>query len=393
MKIKILKEDIIITSKMFDLSSEAKKIEDLPNPSIPASNGYFDNLLFYWDSFFIILGLSTNKKNKELIKGTVENFFFLLDKYRYIPNSYKRNDTRTQPPFLTTMINIVIDMKLDLNWLEKAFKYAKKEYTEVWSGKHRLTNTGLSRYYDPVHREGKEINAEDESGWDFTPRFENRCSQICPVDLNSLLYKYEKDFEFFASLLKNSKERDLWKEKAKNRKKLINDYMWDAKTGLFYDYDFVNKKKLTTKSLASYFPMWAELTTTVQDLRLVRNLKLFEHSGGLSTTDITYKMQNKQWGFPNGWAPLHYIVIAGLRKKSYDDVAKRITKKWLFLCSRRYKEMGFWDEKYRVTGDPDSIRNNYKRSDDRRYAHQNETYWTQAVFIYLYNQLKVLNEL
>ena len=37
--------------------------------------------------------------------------------------------------------------------------------------------------------------AEAESGWDFNPRFSQRCMDFNPVDLNALLYIFEKNME------------------------------------------------------------------------------------------------------------------------------------------------------------------------------------------------------
>ena len=68
---------------------------------------------YYWDAFFIMLGLKEcGKKGQQIIKGMVENFFWMFEKYGHIPNSYKSFDTRSQPPFLTSMI-LLVDEWLD----------------------------------------------------------------------------------------------------------------------------------------------------------------------------------------------------------------------------------------------------------------------------------------
>jgi len=145
---------------------------------------------------------------------------------------------------------------------------------------------------------------------------------------------------------------------------------------------------LETKSLATYFPLWVEIVENSKARFLVRNLKHFEHEFGLSTTDQTYNMKNKQWSYPNGWAPLHFIVINGLRKYDFNEDANRITKKWLKLCASRYERNKHWEEKYLVVSPKDIILIGIRREDDLRYKHQTELYWSQAVFIFLYKQLK-----
>ena len=86
---------------------------------------------------------------------------------------------------------------MDKKWLKRAIKLAEAEYHTVWTGKikpnSRLVHDGLSRYYDINYLHDL---AEAESGWDYTPRFNHKALNYLPVDLNSLLYKYERDFAY-----------------------------------------------------------------------------------------------------------------------------------------------------------------------------------------------------
>jgi len=72
-----------------------------------------------------------------------------------------------------------------------------------------------------------------------------------------------------------------------------------------------------------------------QAKRLVNSLKKFERKGGLVTTDapqmgdLVPGAMPLQWAYPNGWAPLHYIVVKGLQRYGYHDDARRIAMKWL----------------------------------------------------------------
>src|SRR5438477_7807 len=104
---------------------------------------------------------------------------------------------------------------------------AQQEYEQVWtSAKHpqwHQVYRGLSRYYD--------INvlhdlAEAESGWDMTPRFERKCLDFLPVDLNSLLYQYETDFARSAAIAGDTAGQQQWLARAESRKTAINQLMW-----------------------------------------------------------------------------------------------------------------------------------------------------------------------
>src|SRR5277367_4979682 len=91
------------------------------------------NEMYGWDSYFIILGLLRDARIA-LAKGMVENFFFELDHYGSILNANRTYYlTRSQPPFLTSMILAVYDTPgtsshRDLAWLEKAYKFAVTDY-------------------------------------------------------------------------------------------------------------------------------------------------------------------------------------------------------------------------------------------------------------------------
>ena len=58
---------------------------------------------------------------------------------------------------------------------------------------------------------------------DFTPRFEGRCMNYIPVDLNSYLYGYEKDLAYYERELDLSDGRK-WEQKAEKRARLIEKY-------------------------------------------------------------------------------------------------------------------------------------------------------------------------
>jgi alpha,alpha-trehalase len=352
---------------------------DLPNPFVPTSSGIFREQ-YYWDSFFIMQGLKEKgKEGMKIGRDMVENFFFLFDKYGLIPNSSKNFTTRSQPPLLSSMILMVDKWQNDKEWLKNALEIARQEYKSVWLAPLHLTKTGLSRYRDQISPNGKAIDAENESGWDFTPRFQSRTNHICPVDLNSLLYKYEKDFESISKKLGDDELSKKFKTKSETRRDIINEYLWNDDNGFYFDYNFVEKKQLDTKSLAAYVPLWVGCADANQAKQLVDKLKWFEYEGGLAVTDQNYG-SDAQWSHPNGWPPLMWLVIKGLRNYGFDEDANRLTYKWLKLCADKFKKTSEWHEKFDVT-------KKSNRHDDKRYPHQTQQFWTMGVFISLYKDI------
>ena len=111
------------------------------------------NEMYGWDSYFIILGLLRDGRI-DLARGMVENFFYEIEHYGAVLNANRTYYlTRSQPPFLTSMIMAVYDAQKsarhnDDQWLRKAYEYAVRDHALWTSDPHLAGSTGLSRYYD-----------------------------------------------------------------------------------------------------------------------------------------------------------------------------------------------------------------------------------------------------
>jgi alpha,alpha-trehalase len=359
----------------------------LPNPYLVPSydeNASFDyDELYYWDSYFMVQGMLHGElADKELVSGILENLTSLFQRFKVIPNASRTYLMgRSQPPFLSTFIFDVYDaFKPGDEWLKDAIEIAKQEYETVWMGtkkpNDRAVYQDLSRYYD--------INmlhdlAEAESGWDMTPRFNRKTLNYLPVDLNALLFKYEMDFARAAAIFGDSRDAARWTAAANARKRTMNHLMWDKLRGLYYDYNFVREKRGNVSSLASYFTMWAGLVTDKQAEQMVKALRRFENKGGVATTDALpigqYVLGSMptQWAYPNGWAPLQYIVIKGLERYGYHEDAKRVAMKWLKNNLDWFNEHGVFLEKYNVV-------NPEKPPVKGVYPSQTGFGWTNGVF-------------
>jgi len=129
----------------------------LPNPYI-VPGGRF-NEMYGWDSFFIVLGLEADH-HEALAKGIVDNFLFEVEYYGAVLNANRTYYlTRSQPPFLTSMIRAVIEdtasfpatpagRAQERDWLQHAYTIAEKDYSTWTRPEHLAGRTGLARYFD-----------------------------------------------------------------------------------------------------------------------------------------------------------------------------------------------------------------------------------------------------
>ncbi|HET7827521.1 MAG TPA: trehalase family glycosidase [Candidatus Saccharimonadales bacterium] len=357
----------------------------LPNPylvpSFAKDNEFDYNELYYWDSYFMVQGMLDND-HKELVTGILDDLLTIFKRFKIIPNASRLYMTsRTQPPFLTSYIlDVYQAYHKDKKWLKRQMAVAKEEYQIVWMGTRkpnaRQVLDGLSRYYDFNYLHDI---AEAESGWDMTPRFGRKALNYLPVDLNSLLYKYETDFALAERLDGNEAEAKKWEHAAQARRVAMNKLMWSELKGMYYDYNFFKQSRGSVNSLAAYYPLWAGLADERQAAKLVNSLKRFERKGGLATTDspqvgtLVPGAMPVQWAYPNGWAPLHFIVVKGLQRYGYHEDARRIALKWLKTNLIWFNKHHVFLEKYNVV-QPD------KPPAKGVYPSQTGFGWTNAVF-------------
>ena len=118
------------------------------------------------------------------------------------------------------------------------------------------------------------------------------------------------------------------------------------------------------------FPLFTKVATPVQAKAVAKRLeKDFLKDGGLVTTLIE---SGQQWDWPNGWAPMQWVAIQGLREYGYYALADKIKKAWVDSCLYVYKEKQKMVEKYNVI-------HPHKLSGGGEYTLQDGFGWTNGV--------------
>jgi alpha,alpha-trehalase len=404
----------------------------LENPYV-VPGGRF-NEMYGWDSYFIIRGLLRDGKI-DLAQGMVENFFFEIEHYGTVLNANRTYYlTRSQPPFLTSMILAVYDERTragrqDPAWLAKAYEYAANDYTAWTRDPHLAGATGLSRYYDFGNGPAPETLRDDpdyyrqvaryflkhpdvgrrylvrgnpsepstwllgadyykgdramrESGFDISFRFGPygaATHHYAPVCLNSLLYKTEEDLARISQMLGRNEDRARWLQRAEDRKERIQKYLWDRQRGLFFDYDFEKPVRSSYEYVTTFYPLWAGLATPEQARAVWKNLGRFEQPGGLV---MSLHATGVQWDYPYAWAPIELLAVEGLRRYGFTTDANRISQEFLSMVAGNFRCDGTIREKY----------NGATRSSDIQVTAGYKPNvvgfgWTNGVFLDLLHQL------
>lgn len=361
----------------------------LNNPYIVPGGRFRE--IYYWDSFFTILGLLADGHVTEA-ENMVKNFAYLVDEYKMIPNGNRVYYlTRSQPPFFALMVDIICRYKEDNNWGLQFLDQLENEYSFWMNGTNKLSgsemvservvkldnNSVLNRYYDfdsipreESYREDfqlaqkfenslrpffyKNLRAAAESGWDFSSRWFKdgkslitiQTTDILPVDLNCLLYFLENRLAFYNKLKGDQGKSKLYENKASQRLALINKIFWNVEEGYYFDYNWKTKTHTGIFSLAGCFPLYFGIASQKAASKVSETVKKhFLKPGGLAATN---NETGQQWDAPNGWPPLQWMVIKGLREYGHDSLADDIKKRWLNLNENVYKRTGKMFEKYNV---------------------------------------------
>jgi alpha,alpha-trehalase len=220
---------------------------------------------------------------------------------------------------------------------------ASRVCAEAWAEGHRLS----ADYYlgDRAMREsGFDVN------FHFGP-FAGATHHYAPVGLNSLLYRYELDLQQFALRLGKTDDARRFGQAAAARKAAMDRYLWHPESGLYLDYDFVAGRPAADPYLTTFYPLWAGAASPRQAQALRDKLPLFEHKGGLA---MSRRVSGAQWDAPFGWAPTHWLAVAGLDAYGFHDDARRIARKFTATIDRSLADDGTIREKYNmVSGNAD----------------------------------------
>jgi alpha,alpha-trehalase len=360
----------------------------LPEPYI-VPGGRF-NEIYYWDSYFTMLGLIDSGLD-ERVRSMVDNFASLIDRYGHIPNGNRSYYlSRSQPPFFAAMVELVAaegDRKATLLHYLPALA---KEYAFWMEGADTLRpgeahrrvvrladGTLLNRYWDdrsvprdesfredvetakrsnrPAPEVYRDLRATAESGMDFSSRWladgrtlsTIRTTALVPPDLNSLLYRLEATLaDAYAADDRPEKAVEL-RARGELRKAAIRSYLWDDVAGIFTDYLWQEGEPTGHVTAATFYPLYFGIATEAQAERIAAAARdrLLE-PGGIATTAIR---TGEQWDAPNGWPPLQWIAIKGLADYGETALATTIAERWMNTVVDAYAETGKLMEKYNIS--------------------------------------------
>lgn len=410
-----------ILQESFNSTPPYASLQPLPHPYVVPGGRFRE--VYYWDSYFTMLGLVGHGHNR-LARDLLENFAFELNRYGNVPNGNRSYYlSRSQPPFFSLMVPMIGGDAAALRYLPQL----RREWDFWMAGVDALrpgaagrntvqlpNGTVLNRYWgasdgprDESYKEDVEtaaasgrpagivyrnLRASAESGWDFSSRWfadgkrleSVRTLAILPIDLNCLLVHLEETLSQAYRAQGNVEQAAAYRRRAQDRSEAIRHLMWDERDGVFTDYLWQTGKPTGAVTAATLYPLFLRIATQDQAGIVAATVqhRLLD-VGGLATSLVE---SGQQWDAPNGWAPLQWIAVIGLRNYGFDQLAHEIAARWVHENIAGYRRYGKLVEKYNITtpgGD---------EGGGGEYATQIGFGWTNGVLVALtslYPDLKV----
>jgi alpha,alpha-trehalase len=402
-----------------DSSNPNVSLIPLPRPYVVPGGRFRE--IYYWDSYFTMLGLVESGRT-DLVRDMLDNFASLIARFGHVPNGNRTYYlSRSQPPFFAAMVGLyagATDTAQTLPYLdaletEHAFWMEGAERLRPGQAHRRVVRLPdgavLNRYWDDRPEPRSESYREDvkvgeqvpesrreefyrtvrataESGWDFSSRWMRdpadlrslETTALVPVDLNSLLEHAERviaALRHFRGRPGDAAVSRRYTAAADARRWSLLAAAYDSATGYFYDVRWRTGERVTDRpTLAAVVPLYFGLATEAQGRRVAKRLaRDFLRSGGFVTTLIA---SGQQWDAPNGWPPLEWMAIQGLRRYGGAELADTARGRWLALNRRTWRATGRMMEKYDVV---DTTR----RAGGGEYPAQDGFGWTNGVALAL----------
>ncbi len=394
-----------------DHAASGSSLLPLPHPYVVPGGRFRE--VYYWDSYFTMLGLR-ECGDEVMIHDMVDNVAYLIDTYGFVPNGNRTYYLgRSQPPFFALMVELIAEH--DGAAVYQRYLPALRAEYAYWTDaslptRHAATlpdGASLARYYDRDDSPRPEAWALDEalakrstetpatlyrnvrsaaeSGWDFSTRWfaDGRSietihtTELAPVDLNCLLYQLERTLAHAYPEASDQAASDRLSAAAELRRRAILQYCWSAPNGFFFDYDLRRHRRSEAYTLAGVVPLFLGVATSEQAKQVGETVRgKFLRRGGVVTTLVS---SGQQWDAPNGWAPLEWMTIAGLTRYGQTELAAEIARRWIAVNTRVYRATGRMMEKY-------DVEDLSKPSGGGEYPTQDGFGWTNGVLLKLLHE-------
>ncbi|OAG31365.1 alpha,alpha-trehalase [Nematocida displodere] len=389
------------------------------------------NEMYGWDSYFIAKGLIHSGELAEAM-CIAENLRYQIVSYGKILNANRSYYLfRGNPPLFSTLVDEIVEQltskerETHQTWIEecvdamvKEYQYFQRGYSaELGLTKHLPGGKGVpmeteeGHFFSAVRRyvEGAEAwteaelqqyvekynrgevaslefeqylqhdRAVRESGHDTSKRVDGIAGSLYTVDLNSLLYKMERDILRY-------REVESIRTTSEKRQAAINTVLWDGTC--FYDYNEDTQGLSSYRGATSLYPLFSRAADAEKVEVLLKTIQDLVGAGGIFTGSqkscvLQKGDMQRQWDHPYGWAPHQILAWIGLSNYGEIKYARTLALKWCTMIGRIFAQYnGTVTEKYNLEKETHKVAVEYGNiGTDIQYVPREGFGWTNSSWL------------
>ncbi|AKR49256.1 MULTISPECIES: alpha,alpha-trehalase TreF [Acetobacter] len=345
--------------------------------------------IYYWDSYFTMIGLYEDD-HVDLMRDMVRDIASLINTYGHMPNGNRTYYlSRSGLPFFSLMLDLLASHDGQIAYtsflpeLQKEYDYWTLGAANLPPGmaRHHVVRlpdgTLMFRHWDtrsaprdeswpqdmataqetsrPSGEVWRDLRAAAESGWDFSSRWladgktltTIQTTSLLTIELNCLMVHLDQTLSHAYALNGQEDKAAYYAQQAEILRSGINRFLWNEKQGAYFDYNWRTGRQTDILSIATSMPLFLHQASVNQADAVAETLKTrLLHVGGLTATEHP---TGQQWDAPNGWAPLEWMAVKGLEQYGHHEFAADIARRWMARVIGTFERSGVLLEKYDVS--------------------------------------------
>ncbi|HUF00150.1 MAG TPA: trehalase family glycosidase [Anaerolineales bacterium] len=230
----------------------------------------------------------------------------------------------TKPPLIAWAAYKLYEHDGDSEFLDEIYEPIVR-WNNWWFDNNDLDGNGLCEYQHPY-----------SSGLDDSPLWDDGMPVEAP-DLNTYLYLQQESLAKIARVIGKQEDVELWRGRAEAMARRLMDLVWDAESGFFWARR--NGSRVNVRTPFNLFPLiTGQMPPEISD-RLVAHLtdeRQFWSRYPVPTVamDDPKFSAHKMWRGPT-WVNVNYLLIEGLQRSGYADLARELRHRTLdLICCR-----------------------------------------------------------
>ena len=243
----------------------------------------------------------------------------------------------TKPPLIAWAAYKLYEMDGDREFLDEIYEPVVR-WNNWWFEQNDIDGNGLCEYQHPF-----------SSGLDDSPLWDDGMPVEAP-DLNTYLYLQQESLARIASVIGKQEDVEMWRGRAEAMARRLVERAWDAESGFFWASR--NESRVNVRTPFNLFPLITGRMPPEIAERLVTHLTDERQFWtrypvpSVALDDPKYT-PGKMWRGPT-WVNVNYLLIEGLQRSGYADLARELRRRTLDLINSRDDIYEYYDP---VTGE------------------------------------------